>query len=335
MDVKKRLLDEMARFNITARPNIDMTFDQSSPHLAGGRAFLQPGLLKAGRFHIHRFFIIGIIMDDVMEADWEKKGSASYIRLSRIVSAIQEEKEQLALEIANEDSFDSDIMNWWIWHFQSIITTNSNINRKCLNHYFDCMLKFCADIELEQESLSSPLQNIDSLQSQWQHRINTVGCNQFFELILLANSFYPDDGLYQDLQKLMYPCAKIVRVVNELVSIPKDISDECGSLFTSTMILHGTSVDDTIEMFIEMANNCTREYDMVSDSILRKYGAGSQAEEVARFINDLRYSTCGYIDWHFQSAEEGPPKRYSRVAIVNPKEKLVKRFRITTIEGDD
>ena len=138
MDVRQRLHDEMVRFNIIARPNMSEKFDQASPHLLGGRAYLQPGLLKSGRFYIHQFFLIAIVLDDVTDAE---KGNtfASHYRVARIVSALKEEKVQLALEIANEDSFDSDIMNWWIWHFQSMIATYSDRNRNGLNHYFGSM----------------------------------------------------------------------------------------------------------------------------------------------------------------------------------------------------
>ena len=91
-------------------------------------------------------------------------------------------------------------------------------------------------------------------------------------MVALACSFTPSHELDEDLLAVRYQYCKIVWEVNEVASIPKDVKDECGSLFTSTMIVKGTTVSETTTEFIDWIHESIQKYDDLANKLVLKHG---------------------------------------------------------------
>lgn len=122
--------------------------------------------------------------------------------------------------------------------------------------------------------------------------------------------------------------------MNEIASIPKDIQDECGSLFTSTMIVKGTTVSQTTTDFIDRIVESIQKYDYLAYKLVHKhYGEttvdNGEKQVLLDFLDAIRFSTVGLAEWHLQNVE-GEFKRYNRVKIVNPMEEMVMQFGIAS-----
>ena len=79
--------------------------------------------------------------------------------------------------------------------------------------------------------------------------------------------------------------------------MPKDVKDERGSLFTSTMIAKGTTVLQTTNIFIDRINRSIREFDDLADNLLakhkKKFASRCDAEQdLLDFLDASRYIQC-------------------------------------------
>lgn len=146
-----------------------------------------------------------------------------------------------------------------------------------------------------------------------------------FELFSLSNDYKPNDEVYRELKELEFLYSKIIREINEIASIPMDIAEECVSLFASEMILGGSSVDETIQLFLDRNFKTMEAYDALANSLKLKFWATEP--KLALFIDCLRVSSIGFADWHTQGSKKGEnPKRYTMLSIVDPELQVVKHF---------
>jgi len=173
----------------------------------------------------------------------------------------------------------------------------------------------------------------DAIEKQWEARIQAVGGTIIFELVALACSFAPSLELHEDLLAVRYQYSKILREINEVASIPKDIKDECGSLFTSTMIVKDKTVSETTTEFIDRIDESIQKYDYLANKLVLKHGetiVNGEMQALLNFLDAIRFSTFGLAEWHLQNIE-GTYKRYNRVKIVNPKEEKAMQFGIVSV----
>ncbi len=322
--VKMQLLDEMFEFGVASRPKMEKCFEEVSTEELGGRARLLPGNSSTKRFYSHQFAMILCLWGDVCEGD-EAKGIRSARRLGYIVSAIMAEETELAQRIVEEaDDFDKHFIQWWKAHIDSVLAKSKS--RKSTKRYLKQLRELFRAFGEEPaflRGLESP--TTESLEGLWSNRIETMGGFCAFELQLMAINFCPSKKLYSELHELRFLFAKILRMINEVASIPKDVLDESGSLFTAELSFRRLSIMDTINIFIDASNEAVYEFEQLAITLLSKWS--DTTPKLAKFLDNIRFFLFGLAEWHVATAEDGQlAKRYSKVTIVHPEKKVMKRF---------
>ncbi len=235
-----------------------------------------------------------------------------------------------AQELANDDP--DPFMKFWLLHLGSVASACGGTNSTSYDRFTETFLYWCNALIKEMELLCDLQPDQTAIEEKWEARIQAVGACVIFELVALACGFTPSSELHKDLLPIRYQYSKILREVNEVASIPKDVKDECGSLFTSTMIVKGTTVSETTNEFIDRIAESIQTYDILAKELLLKHQGLVNGEKQAllNFLDAIRFSTVGLSEWHLQNTE-GTFKRYNRVKIVNPYEEKVMQFGVSEI----
>lgn len=308
--------------------HVESAFHQVDCGLFGGKMRLQPSTTELGAYHIHQFIAAFALWDDLIE---EAEDFAAIGRLIQLVKATKKKDPTLSQNLVSEDS--TSFMKFWLLHLNSVASICGGTDNASYDRYTETFITWCNALTEEMEDLCNLHPDEDAIKKQWESRIQSVGGTVIFELVALACNFKPSCELHEDLLALRYQYSKILREVNEVASIPKDVKDECGSLFTSTMIVKGTTVSETTTEFVNRILESIEKYDALADSLVLKHRdtiVNGEKQDLLDFIDAIRFSTVGLSEWHLQNIE-GTFKRYNRVKIVNPKGGEVMQFGISSV----
>ena len=325
-DLENRFRSEL--MDAGAFHQVEKAFHQVDCGLFGGKMKLQPSTTELGAYHIHQFIVAFALWDDLIE---EAEDFAAIDRLIQLVEATKTNDLKFAEKLINEDS--SGFMKFWLVHLNSVASVCGGFDKAGYDRYTEIFISWCHMLTKEMLQLCNLDPDEDAIEKQWDARIRSVGGTVIFELVALACNFNPSNELHQDLSTLRYQYSKILREVNEVASIPKDVKDECGSLFTSTMIVKGTTVSETTTEFVDRIVESIEKYDDLADELVLKHSntiANREKQALLEFIDAIRLSTVGLAEWHLQNVE-GTFKRYNRVKIVNPKNEKVMQFGIDSV----
>lgn len=303
--------------------HVESAFHQVDCGLFGGKMRLQPSTTELGAYHIHQFIVAFTLWDDLIEV---AEDFAAIDRLIQLVKARKKNDPTLVQNLVSEDS--SSFMEFWLLHLNSVASVCGGTDNASFDRYAETFISWCDALTKEMEQLCNLNPDEDAINKQWEARIQAVGGTVIFELVALACSFAPSCELYEDLLALRYQYCKILREVNEVASIPKDVKDECGSLFTSTMIVKGTTVSETTTEFIDRIVESIETYDDLADNLVLKHKGEKQT--LLNFLDAIRFSAVGLSEWQLQNIK-GTFKRWNRVKIVNPKKEEVMQFGVACV----
>lgn len=327
------------------------SFFKADPHMYGGKAFLQPGKTDAGRFLIHKYVLCFCLWDDYMDSDDDPAmGKASVHRLQRILAAHSEEDfeiPQSVRTIASEDARDEPMQLWWADFLSNVAEASAvqTSRRTAYNKGAQTFYKRLKDnfgiwlSGMEEEidylfsienALSVGGQSID-LEEFWRIRINSVGCQVIYDLVMHAAQFDPNDSLYDKCRIIEWQYSTIIRAFNEVASIPKDVHDELGSLLITTMMVHKCPLDTAVDKFVSRTHKAIEDYDAHAATILGSISK-DEFEAVEDFLYSVRYSAFGWAEWHFPDASwQGCGLRYAKVKLLDPRDKMVYMFGVGMI----
>ena len=308
--------------------HVKFAFHQVDCGLFGGKMRLQPSTTELGAYHTHQFIVAFALWDDLIE---EAEDFAAIGRLIQLVKVTQKNDHKLKQDLVSEDS--TGFMKFWLLHLNSVASVCAGMDNAIFDRYAETFITWCNALTEEMEQLCNLDPDEDAIKRQWDSRIQSVGGTVVFDLVALACNFKPSSELYDDLFALKYQYSKILREVNEVASIPKDVKDECGSLFTSTMIVKGTTVSETTTEFVNRIVESIEKYDDLAANLVLKHSdtlVSGEKQALLDFLDAIRFSTVGLSEWHLQNVE-GTFKRYNRIKIVNPKHEEVMQFGISSV----
>ena len=286
---------------------------------------LQPSTTEFGAYLIHQYIVAFALWDDLIE---EAEDFTAIDQLTQLALATKDGQTSLAQDLASKDS--TGFMSIWLLHLNKVASACNGTESADYCRYIEAFLSWCDALTEEMEQLCALFPDEEAIKNKWEARINAVGGLPIFELVAIACGFSPSRELHDDLLAIRYQYSKILREVNEIASIPKDVKDECGSLFTSTMIVKGTTVSETTTEFIDQIVESIQKYDDLADKVVLKHGetmVNGEKKALLDFLDAIRFSAVGLAEWHLQNVE-GTYKRYNRVKIVNPRDEVVMQFGI-------
>lgn len=315
-------------FGLLDVPGAVKAFEQLDiAEFGGSQALLQPGRNREGAFLVHEFTYVFAMWDDVIENDQEL-GLASIARTKKLAEICLKSTaydRDPVLAILKQATEDAPFLRYWVHHFHHVRAT---LSESALERYTDAFLRWCDSLVDEIHSLHALNANEIDIEEQWRIRIESVAGFVFCPLLSTAACFEPSEDFWKQpaVERMHYLYTAILREVNELVSIPKDIVDECGSLFTSTMLVQRTSVEETIDHFLGRLSNSIKEFDRIED-MLR--ASGIYEDGAQEYFQTLRESAVGICEWHLSSKEN---KRYNKVVLCRPQEALAYNFSLPLME---
>lgn len=318
--------DQLGLFKV---PGTVEAFEQLDiGEFGGSEALLQPGRNREGAFLVHEFTYVFAMWDDIIENN-ELLGLASIMRAKTLAKFCLKRggsKHPAVFKLTNTDERDAPFLKYWVRHFDRAASV---LSPSQLARYTEAFLQWCESLVDEIHSLHALDASEIDLEDQWQARIKSVAGFVFCPFLAAAAEFEPSEDFWEqpEVQRMEYLYTAILREVNELVSIPKDIVDGCGSLFTSTMLVDSKSVEDTIDHFVSRLSQSITEFDHLDEQLRARGGYEAGAEE---YFDVLRKSATGIILWHLSPKEN---KRYTKVALIRPEDKIVYVFEEKPIES--
>lgn len=316
-NVKLRLHSDMTRLGVFDEyPEMKIRFEELDGHLFGGRCRLQPGA-----YLVHQFAVIFSLWDDIIEQDPEF-GKSSVDRLRRLLKARKQDPKAVCA-IINEDVLDACFMACWEEHFAHIESASADLYSE------EDFLTWLDGVENEFDHLCILDPSKVDIEKEWNNRIKSVGCVHMYELTRCNCGFSPKEELCLGLEDIKWLHSKMIRIINEIASIPKDVKDECGSLFTSTMISNQFSFHETLEHFIDKFQTAVAEFDSVANQLMAKEMSKEERNELESFLNEIRYSSVGWAEWHLPRPSLGgmmKGMRYNRVKLLHPAGKKAFNF---------
>ncbi|KAF0719742.1 Aste57867_814 [Aphanomyces stellatus] len=132
----------------------------------------------------------------------------------------------------------------------------------------------------------------------------------------------PDKILQRnEMQQIFDHLAVDHRLLNELVSLPKDIlGQEAGNVLLATMQTKRWDIQTTLNDAMQQHKACVAGVDALQKKL--KVVAGSLKGDLTRFLDFTRHLILGFEEWHANA------KRYSKVKIIDHKSETFYTFRV-------
>jgi len=322
---------EAAQHGIFTIPIMEKVFKELDPAYFAGKTSILPTVSDMNGYHVHQYILLFAMSEELLERD-VPKGKASMRNLIRMVEKIREEDIRKAFRVVFEADvdFDAPFMSYWFNHF---MTVKDKTHEESFERYSRIFINWCNSIIDEFDYLGKLYVDENYIEDMWECRILTLGGWVICDGILLANEIHFDhhisNEIYEEFDAMQHTWSHVCRIINEVVSAPKDVEDAVGSIFTCTMIRYNLSYDEAVKQFVTRFHDAVAKLDEQCDAMLEKYP--DDAKVLDSTFKAWRYYLLGLIEWHVQVCEE--PKRYTTHRIVNPGKEIVKKLTIVYPPG--